>query len=75
MNYAYIAKLCLVFTSQLNLKIESGVENRMESSCHDQIVYAKLNYKICYPLPYSREIWHFKEAETGLIRVALNSFN
>ena len=31
--------------------------------------------KICYPPPYSRQVWHFKEAETNLITKALNDFN
>ena len=30
---------------------------------------------MCYPPPYSREVWHFKEAKTDLIRRALNDFN
>ena len=32
-------------------------------------------FKIRYPPPYSREVWHFKEANTDLIRRALNDFN
>ena len=65
----------LIFTSQPNMVIESGIHSSLHSSCHHQIVFAKFNLKICYPPPYSREVWHFKEAKTDLIRRALNDFN
>ena len=35
----------------------------------------KFNLKVCYPPPYSRQVWHLKEAETDLIRKELNDFN
>ena len=28
----------------------------------------KFNLKVHYPPPYEREIWHYKEADTNLIR-------
>ena len=55
--------------------IESGIHFSLHSSCNHQIVFAKFNLKVCYPLPYSRKVWHFKEAKTDLIRRALNDFN
>ena len=55
--------------------IESGIHSSLRSSCHQQIVFAKFNLKMCYRPPYSREVWHFKEAKTDLIRRALNEFN
>ena len=71
----YSSCIDLIFTSQPNMVIESGIHSSLHSSCHHQIVFAKFDLKICYPPPYSREIWHFKEAETDLIRRALNDFN
>ena len=65
----------LVLTSQPNMVVESGIHSSLHSSCHHQIVFAKFNLKICYPPPYSREVWHFKEAKTNLIGRALNDFN
>ena len=65
----------LIFTFQPNMVIESGIHSSLHSNCHHQIVFAKFNLKICYPPPYSREVWHFKEAKTDLIRRALNGFN
>ena len=48
----------LIFTSQLNLVMEFGVHSSLHPNCHHQIVFAKINLKICYPPPYEREIWH-----------------
>ena len=60
--------------SQPNFVIESGAHSFLHSSSHHQIVFAKLDLEICYPPPYSRQVWYFKEAETDLIRAALNYF-
>ena len=34
-----------------------------------------MNVHVVYPPPYLREIWHFREANTGLIRRAIKEFN
>ena len=65
----------LIFTSQPNMVIKSGIHSSLHLSCHHQIVFPKFNLKICYPKQYSREIWHFKGVKTDLIRRALNDFN
>ena len=65
----------LIFTYQPSIIIESGIHSSLHSSCHHQIVFAKFNLKICYPPPYSTEVWHFKEAKTNLIRRTLTHFN
>ena len=64
----------LLSGSQPNFVIESGAHSFLHSSCHHQNVFAKLDLEICYIPPYSRQIWHFKEAETDPIRTALNYF-
>ena len=65
----------LIFTSQPNMVIESGIHSSLHSSCHHQIVFTKFNLKRCFRPPYSREVWHFKEAKTDFIRRTLNDFN
>ena len=35
----------------------------------------KFNLKVHYPPPYEREIWHYKEADTNLIRWSIGMFN
>ena len=49
----------LLFTSQPNLVMESGVHSSLHQNCHLQIIHAKINLKVCYPPPYEREICHF----------------
>ena len=34
-----------------------------------------MNLHIVYPPPYLREIWHYREANRGLIRYAIKEFN
>ena len=65
----------LIFTAQPNLVVESGVHPSLHPNCHHQIVFPKLNLKIYYSPPYQREIWHYKQANTELIRRAITDFN
>ena len=46
----------LIFTSQPNLITDSGVHSSLHPNCHHQIIFAKLNLNIAYPLPNLREI-------------------
>ena len=55
--------------------VESGVHTSPLPNCHHQIVFAKFNLMISYPPPYSREVWHYREANTDLIRRAISNFN
>ena len=55
--------------------VESGVHPSLHPNCHHQIVFAKFNLMISYPPPYSREVWHYREANTELIRRASSNFN
>ena len=41
----------LIFTSQPNLVVDSGVHPSLHPNCHHQIVYAKFNLKIHFPPP------------------------
>ena len=45
----------LVFTTQPNLVMESGVHSPLHSNCHHHITFAKFNLKIHYPPPYDRK--------------------
>ena len=56
--------------------IESDVHSFLHSIYHHQIIFTNnYNLKICYPPPFLRDVWHFKVAETDLIRRALNDLN
>ena len=65
----------LLFTSQPNLVVESGVHPSLHPSCHHQVVFAKFILITSYPPPYCREVWHYREANTDLIRNAVSNFN
>ena len=64
----------LIFASQPNLVMESGVHSSLHENCHHQIIYAKFNLKIYYPPPYEREIWHYQKANIENIRKAIPQF-
>ena len=65
----------LIFTSQPNLVVESGVHPSLHQNCHHQIIYAKFNLQIFYPAPYCREIWQYQDANIDMIRKAISQFN
>ena len=65
----------LIFTSQPNLIIEPGVHSPLHLNCRHQIIFAKFNLEFVYPPPYLQDIWHYKDANTELIRRAINEFN
>ena len=64
----------LIFSSQTNLVMSSGIHLSLHQNCHHQIIFAKFNRKVHYPLPYEREVWHFKKANTNRIKRAINWF-
>ena len=55
-----------IFTTQPNLVVESGVHQSLHPNCHHQIVL---------PPPYPRDIWHYKQADTELIRRVITDSN
>ena len=55
--------------------VNSGVHSSLHANCHHQIVFAKFDLKIYYPPPYEREVWHYQEADSILIRRAIHEFN
>ena len=65
----------LIFTTQPNLVVEFGIHPSLYPNCHYQIVFAKFILQIYYPPPDPREIWHYKQANTELIRRAITDFN
>ena len=49
----------LIFTTQPNMVLESGVHHSLHQNCHHQIIFAKFNLKMYYPPPYERTIVHY----------------
>ena len=65
----------LLFTSQPNLVMESGIHSALHQNSHHQPIYAKINLKVCYPLPYELEIWHYQRANVDQIQRAIEQFS
>ena len=71
-----ISKSCLdlIFTSQPNVIMDSGVHPSLHSNCHHQIIYTKFYLKVFYP-PYERTEWHVSRANSDHIKKAFNQFD
>ena len=71
------SRFCIdvIFTSQPNMVIDSGVHASLYSNCHHQIIYAKFDLKIFYPPPYMRTVWQFKHANSDHIKRAIDVFD
>ena len=65
----------LIFTSQTNLVIESGVYSSLHVSCHHHTAYAKFNLNVTYPPTYEREVWHYKLANWDFIQRSITNFS
>ena len=65
----------LIFTSQPNLVMESGMHSSLHLDCHHQLTYAKFNLKIYYPPPCQGEIWHYEKANVDHIRRSIDEFS
>ena len=65
----------MVFTSQPNMVIGSGVHTSLHSNCHHQITCSKFDLKIFYPPPDERTVWHFKHANSDHIKGAIGMFD
>ena len=65
----------LIFTNHPDLIINSGIHPSLHPNCHHQIVYAEIDFKIHFPPPYTRQIWHYKKADFKGLRRCIDSFN
>ena len=52
------SKFCinLIFTSQPNVIMHSGVNPSLLSNCHHQIIYVKVDLKVFYHPPYEKTV-------------------
>ena len=65
----------LLFCSQPNLVMESGVHPPFHPNCHCQIIYAKFILRVYYPPPYKREVRHYQNAGSNAIKKAITDFS
>ena len=64
----------LIFTTQPNMVLESGVHHSLHQNCHHQI-FVKFNLKVYYAPPYERTIFHYSQANVDHIQQAINLFD
>ena len=62
----------LIFCSQPNLVMSSGTHPSLFPTCHHQIIYANLDFKVNFPPPYQRKVWNYKKADSISIRRSLS---
>ena len=65
----------LIFSSNVNLAKNRGVEQSLYETCHHNIIYGTLNFNISLTLPYFREIWDYKNANTECIQKSIYNFD
>ena len=65
----------LIFTTQPNLVMESGVHSSLYENCHHQLPYVKFNLNVFYPPPYEREVWYYKLANSDCIQRTIKNFD
>ena len=65
----------LIFTSQPNLVMNSGVYSSLHPNCHYQIIHAIFNLKIFYPSLYEWVAWHYQDANNDLMQRCIPQFN
>ena len=65
----------LIFTSQPNVVIEAGTHSSLLNTCHHQLIYAKVSFKIQLPPTYEREVWHYNRAKVNLIQRSIEKYD
>ena len=55
--------------------MESNVHSSPCSTCHHQIVFAKLNLKAEYPPPYERIFWDYSRVDKASTNRAINAID
>ena len=65
----------LILTSQPNLITESDIHPTLCPNFQHQIVYAKFNLQNRFFPPYSRDFWPYKDADTELIKRAIEKLH
>ena len=55
--------------------MESGTRPSLDSKCHHQIIFGKVNFRIPPPPPVQRKLWHYGQANIAAIRRSIISYN
>ena len=63
----------LVITDQPNLVLDCGTCASLDSFCHHEITYCKVNFNIPPPLCFERKIWQYDRANIPLLKRACSN--
>ena len=63
----------LIFTTETNFVIASGVLPSVFPRCHHQLIFAKVSFTTFFPPVYRRRIWDISRTNVNAIRQAVNS--
>ena len=64
----------LIIPDQPKIILDSGTRASLDSFCHHQIIYCKVNFRIPSPTPFERTIWHFNRANRAAIKRSMTNF-
>ena len=69
------SSLCinLIFTTHVNLVMESGVNYLLHENHHHHITFAKFNLKVQYTPPYKRAVWQYQKTNVDQIRQVVST--
>ena len=65
-----VSYIDLIFTSQPNLVMHSGVHPSLHPNCHHQIVFAKFNVTVFCPPPCKQLVWDYQQGNTDLTKAS-----
>ena len=64
----------LMFAMQPIIFHSSGVYPTLLTTCHHQVIYAKICFNVYFPPPFQRAIWHYNRASADLIKRSIEQF-
>ena len=64
----------LILTDQPNLVLDSGTRASLDTNCHHQIIYCKVNFRIPPAPPSERKTWFYHRANTAAIQRCFTTF-
>ena len=64
----------LILTDQPNLVLASGTRASLDTNCHHQIIYCKVNFRIPPSPPSERKTWHYHRANSAAIQRCFTNF-
>ena len=64
----------LIVTDQPTIILDSGTRASLDSNCHHQIIFCKVNFKIPPPLTFEKKIWHYNKANSAAIKRSITNF-